>query len=114
MSNSSENNNTEKHYTTAVIFTVLALYSLSVYSYFNTPQQSIANAQTAEQFSYPVELTNTLTAEVKGEESLFQPINTYNTSFVPGAACILTDRNFTPAGTFYMLPPDCDFATEGD
>ena len=115
MSDSSgENASPEKHYTTAVIFTVLALYSISVYSYFNNSKATASTALRSEVFDNSIELTNTLTADVLGKEQLFRPINNDEVTFVPGAECVLTDRNFTPAGTFYMLPPDCDFAAEGD
>ena len=107
----------EKHYATAVIFTVLALYSVSVYSYFSAPAATavpLSAAQTAEVFNPSVELTQTLTSTNQQTEQLFRPINTDNSVFVPGALCTLTDKNFTPAGTLYQLSPSCDFVARGD
>ena len=107
----------EKHYATAVIFTVLALYSVSVYSYFSGTTATavpLNPAQTAEVFDPSVELTQTLTSASPQAEQLFRPINTDSSVFVPGALCTLTDKNFTPVGTLYQLSPSCDFVTEGD
>ena len=105
---------TEKYYVTAVIFTVLALYSMSVYSYFENPNAATAHAVYTENLNPDVELTNTLTVTGQGKDQIFQPINTDNTAYVPGAPCTLTDHNLTPVGTFHMLPADCSFVTKED
>ena len=111
-----DSKNADNYFTMALICTVLVLYSFSIYSYFESPQlhADVLPAAYAEQFENDIQLTNTLTAETKAEDRLFRPINSDTTSFIPGTECILTDRNFTPAGTFQMLPSDCKFSVEED
>jgi len=105
--------NSESYYAATVIFTVLALYSISVYSHFSG-EEVVSQPLYTESLTSSAEITNTLTVTGQVEETLFQPINTDNVVYVPGANCTLTGENLTPSGTFYRLSPECGFTTQGD
>ena len=105
--------NSESYYAVTVILTVLALYSISVYSHFGG--EEVMNQQLyTESLTNSAEITNALTVTGQVEETLFQPINTDNAVYVPGANCTLTGENLTPSGAFYRLSPECGFTTQGD
>jgi len=101
----------DKHFAIGFVFAVLALYSVTMYTYFlEKVSASAAVSHTPGSAAVSPEVNRILEVVNTENRALFHPIGTDDV-VVPGSSCIITSKNLDSTNQFQNIPVEC-FQTE--
>lgn len=103
------NDNQDKMYRVGLIASVLALYALSVYTYFS-PEDVQGNTETSIASAVPAtdQRMNKILETMRAHESTsVRKIQQTQQLIVPGSTCIITNSNLDIDDDYHNVPADC-------
>tara|TARA_B100000212_G_C27345793_1_gene521248 strand:- start:204 stop:551 length:348 start_codon:yes stop_codon:yes gene_type:complete len=98
----------DKQFAIGLVFAIVALYSVSVYSYFSgkmVTDVAISHANGAP--TAETEVGKILQVMNSEDRALFSPIGGSEAVVVPGSACVITSQNLDLKNTLHNIPVEC-------